>query len=73
MASATLSFNLPEERDEHKRACQADDFYCVLNHLEGELRNHLKHNTHPNWDDVTVEEVRKILWDLVADYNVQLD
>jgi hypothetical protein len=49
------------------------DFYCVLSNIDGELRNHLKHNSHPEWDDATVEAIRKILWDQVADYNVQLD
>jgi hypothetical protein len=73
MANATLSFTLPEERHEFEDACKAGDFRCVLGHFDGELRNHLKHNSHPEWDDATVEAIRKILWDLIADYNIQID
>ena len=27
---------------------------------------------HPDWDGRTVEEIRKILWDLVSDYGIQI-
>jgi hypothetical protein len=73
MANGTLSFTLPEERQEFEDACKAGDFRCVLSNIDNELRSHLRHNTHPEWDDATVEAIRKILWDQVADYNVQLD
>jgi hypothetical protein len=73
MAKGQLTFDLPEEQTEFERACKAGDTYCVLSNLDGELRNHLKHNSHPEWDDATVEAIRKILWDQVAGYNVQLD
>jgi hypothetical protein len=73
MANGTLSFTLPEEQTEFERACKAGDIYCVLNHFDNELRSHLRHNTHPDWDGRTVEEIRKILWDLVADYGIQID
>jgi hypothetical protein len=73
MAKGQLTFDLPEEQDEFERACKAMDFYCVLSNIDGELRNHLKHNSHPEWDDATFEAIRKILWDLVADYGIQID
>jgi hypothetical protein len=73
MPKGQLTFDLPEEQDEFERACKAMDFYCVLSNIDGELRNHLKHNTHPEWDNATVEAIRKILWDLVADYGIQID
>jgi hypothetical protein len=73
MANGTLSFTLPEEQPEFEDACKASYFRCVLGHLDGELRNHLKHDSHPDWDDATVEAIRKILWDLVADYNISID
>jgi hypothetical protein len=73
MAKGQLTFDLPEEQDEFERACKALDFYCVLSNFDGELRNHLKHNTHPELDDATVEAIRKILWDFIADYGIQLD
>jgi hypothetical protein len=73
MANGTLSFTLPEEQQEFEDACKAGYFRCVLGHFDGELRNHLKHDSHPKWDDTTVEEIRKILWDLVADYGISID
>jgi hypothetical protein len=73
MAKGQLTFDLPEEQQEFDDACKAGYFRCVLSNLDGELRNHLKHNSHPEWDDATVEAIRKILWDQVADYGVQLD
>jgi hypothetical protein len=73
MANGTLSFTLPEERQEFEDACKAGDFRSVLSYLDRELRSHLKHDTHPEWDGRTVEEIRKILWDLVADYGIQID
>ena len=73
MANGTLTFTLPEEQTEFERACKAGDIYCVLHHFDNELRSHLRHNTHPDWDGRTIEEVRKILWDLAADYNIQID
>ena len=73
MAKGQLTFDLPEEQDEFERACKAWDFYCVLSNFDSELRSHLKHNSHPEWDDATVEEIRKILLDLVADYGIQID
>jgi hypothetical protein len=72
MANGTLSFTLPEEQVEFERACKAGDIYCVLDRFDGELRNHLKHNSHPDLDDATVEKVRQILHDLMADYGIQL-
>jgi hypothetical protein len=73
MAKGQLTFDLPEEQDEFERACKAGYAYCVISGLDGELRNHLKHNSHPEWDDATVEAIRKILWDFIADYGIQLD
>jgi hypothetical protein len=72
MANGTLSFTLPEEQTEFERACKAGDMYCVLNHFDDELRSHLRHNSHPDWDGTTVEEIRKILYDLIADYGIQI-
>jgi len=73
MANGTLSFTLPEEQQEFEDACKAGDFRCVLGQFDNELRSHLKYNSHPDWDGRTVEEIRKILWDLVADYGIQID
>jgi len=72
MANGTLSFTLPEEQDEFERACKAGDIYCVLNRFDDELRSHLRHNSRPSWDSTTVEEIRQILNDLMADYGITI-
>ena len=72
MANGTLSFTLPEEQVEFERACKAGDIYCVLSSFDNELRSHLRHNSHPSWDSTTVEEIRQILNDLMADYGIQI-
>ena len=73
MANGTLSFTLPEEQQEFDDACKAGCFRSVLGNLDGELRSHLRYDSHPDWDSRTVEAIRKILWDLVADYGIQID
>ena len=72
MANGTLSFTLPEERQEFEDACKAGDFRVVLDNFDNELRSHLRHNSHPDWDSATVEKVRKTLYDLIADYGIQI-
>lgn len=73
MANGTLSFTLPEEQQEFEDACKAGDFRSVLGQFDNELRSHLRYNTRPDLHGDTVEKIRKILWDLVADYGIQID
>jgi hypothetical protein len=73
MANGSLSFTLPEEQDEFDKACKAHCAYSVLHLLDCELRNHLKHDSHPDWHGQTVEEIRQILYNLTADYGVEIN
>jgi hypothetical protein len=73
MANGSLSFTLPEERQEFEDACKAGDFRSVLNLFDNELRNHLRYNSRPNLHSATVEEIRKILYDLIADYGITIN
>jgi hypothetical protein len=73
MANGTLSYSLPEEQVEFEQAVKAGDMYCVLTNLDSELRNHLKHDTHPHWDGTTVEEIRKILNELMDDRSIHFN
>lgn len=73
MAKATLSFTLPEEQVEFEMACKAVDFSCVLEEIQNELRNHLKHNSHPQWDTQTVEEIRAIIAELMSERSLQFN
>jgi hypothetical protein len=70
MAKGQLTFDLPEEQNEWEMANKASDVYSVLSELDNELRNHLKYGSHPEWDDATVEEIRKILNDLMMDRSI---
>jgi len=70
MANGSLTFSLPEEQQEFEDACKGGDFRRVFSQLDSDLRSHIRHNTHPEWDLATVEEIRKILHDLMADYNI---
>jgi hypothetical protein len=72
MANGTLSFTLPEEQQEFEDACKASDFRCVLGHFDDELRSHLKYNSHPDWDGATIEKVRQVLYNLIADYGITI-
>lgn len=67
MAKAKLEFNLPEEQVEFELACKAGDMNSVLYSLDQELRSHLKYATHPEWHGDTVEDIRKILNDLMIE------
>lgn len=67
MAKATLEFNLPEEQVEFDMACKARDMHNVLCALNNELRSHLKYTSHPEWHGDTVEDIRKILNDLIEE------
>jgi hypothetical protein len=73
MAKGQLTFALPEEQDEWDMANKASEAYSVLSELDSELRNHLKYGSHPEWNDTTVEEIRKILNDLMADRSIHFN
>ncbi len=73
MANGLLSFSLPEEQVEFEQAVKAGGMYCVLNDLDNELRNHLKHNAYPHWNNATVEEIRQILNDLMASRSIHFN
>jgi hypothetical protein len=41
---ATLSFNLPEDQDEHRYALSGVDALLLINDLENEIRSKLRHD-----------------------------
>lgn len=73
MPKATLTFRLPEEQTEHDMAHKALDMWVVLENLNQELRSHLKYNSHPEWDEKTVEEIRQILLNEMAERGVNFN
>lgn len=73
MAKATLTYDLPEEQTEFMMATHASDMWAVLSKLDGELRSHLKHGSHPEWHADTIEDIRKLLWDLRQERGINFD
>jgi hypothetical protein len=43
MPTATLTFNLPDERDAHLRALHGTTFYSILEDIDEHLRRLVKH------------------------------
>ena len=43
MPKITMTFDLPDERDDLKLAQRGSDYYCFLFELDNELRSFLKH------------------------------
>jgi hypothetical protein len=73
MAKGTLTFDLPEEQTEFDMANRAADMWAVLDDLDQELRNHLKYASHPEWHGGTVEDIRKILLDAMAERGINFN
>lgn len=73
MPKATLTFDLPDEQTEFALATHATDMWIVMSDLDNELRSHLKYDSHPEWDGNTVEEIRKILWDMRTERGINFD
>lgn len=73
MPKATLTFDLPDEQTEHEMANKAADMWCVLNNLDQELRSHIKYDSHPEWHGETVEDIRKILLDMMMERGINFN
>tara|TARA_R110000868_G_scaffold160171_5_gene389521 strand:- start:356 stop:577 length:222 start_codon:yes stop_codon:yes gene_type:complete len=73
MPKATLSYDLPEDQTDFDMATHALDMWMILNDLDQELRDHFKWESHPEWDDKTVEEIRRILIDAMAERGVNFN
>ena len=73
MPKATLSYNLPEEQTDFDMATHAADMWIILNDLNEELRSHIKYTSHPEWHGETVEDIRKILLNAMAERGINFN
>lgn len=73
MPKASLTFDLPEEQNDFKIANHSIDMWIILSDFDNELRSHLRHNSHPEWDEATVMEIRKILLDMRTERGIYFD
>jgi len=69
---ATLEFNLPEDQEDFKLACQAVDLKQALIEIAMELRSLHKYGELPvnQWE--LIGEVRDIYHRILTDYNIEI-
>lgn len=68
-----LEFNLPEEKDDFLLAIHGNDFYCVIQRLDMELRNKLKYGNSFETADDALENIRAFLHELMEELNLSFD
>lgn len=72
--TATLSFNLPEDRYEFDAAVQGDLWRSALNELDQELRNRIKYEENKNaLCPNTMSFIRERISELLAANNLSFD
>ncbi len=69
MPKATLTFQLPDEREDFDLACKAGALHSALWDLSQELRSRDKYSEDPA---TTWAEVRQLFWDVLRDAGVDL-
>lgn len=67
MPKAQLSFNLPEETQEHMAALKAQDIILAVDDFRNWLRGNIKYT---NKTHVEFEEVREKLFEFINNHNV---
>ena len=72
MPKVTLSYTLPEEREEYAITMAAGDYYAVLFDLDNFLRSKLKYEELTESDEAVYRDVRRKLNDLISEYNVEI-
>lgn len=63
----TMSFNLPEDREEHEAALQGGTLRAALEVFDNKLRNMLKYEDKKY---IRIENVRKILNETLSEYDL---
>lgn len=74
MPKLTLTFNLPEEKEEAELASKANAMSCVLSELDMFLRKHIKYAPDSQRDEITAiyESIRNELHQLCAEGGIDL-
>lgn len=64
---ATLTFNLPEEQDEHKRAILAMEAFSLLHDIDQHLRSIVKHGEGAyESPEALAKHIREQIWELLS-------
>lgn len=72
MPTVTMSFNLPDEREEYLQASQGTDAHLVLWDLDQWLRSKIKYTELSDVEEQCFDATRKHLHDLLTERNVTL-
>lgn len=67
----TLSFDLPEERDNLDCALKGNDYKIIINDLDQLLRSKLKYETLSEEVHLALTDVRRCLHDLKLERNLE--
>ena len=70
--TATLTFNLPEEREEFEMASQAHKLYYAVSDFDNFLRGKIKHADLTDEQYETYDSIRQELWNRLSDENINL-
>ena len=68
---ATMTFELPEEREEFETTVKALDWKFAMSDLDEYLRNELKYGAYV-LDAETTENIRSKIYDILTDRNLKL-
>lgn len=71
--TATLTFTLPEELEEHQTAIDGWKWKNLANELSDLIRGKLKHGHEFKTPDEALEFTRRAIFDLAAQNNLLLD
>lgn len=71
--TATLTFNIPEDNESFRVYTDAFKWCAVVRDMDDYLRNGIKHGTLTNVEQVTYEEIRSKLHELMEAHEVNYD
>lgn len=69
---ATLTFNLPEDREDFELASKAVDYSIVLNDIDQFLRSKIKHSDATEEQQKVYEEIRMQLRTYAIERNISI-
>ena len=61
MPRAQLEYNLPEEEEDFRHACNGVDYYGALRAVDERIRGRLKYETLPDGVGAALEDLRRFL------------
>lgn len=69
---ASLSFTLPEEKEEHEHAVKAQHYYVALGEFDDHLRRKLKYEELPEEVRIIYEQIREEFRNIINSWDIKL-